>query len=235
MHSSRRALSVAVAIGALGSAGASAAHAETPVEEPASFTSMYSVNANPDTIINTDGDSVPGEAGAQGMFNFRINSDLDIICYDLKTTATPPYMSPAKTATHVHEAADGTSGPPRIAFPNPSGESPMLMTSGCLQGPFTTGILVDGVDTGDGFTLKQIEADPEKFAADVHTEAFPAGAVRGQLSTMPLGGVATGGGGTATPAADTSENVGALAAVSGLSLLGAGLVVAQRRRNRIKG
>ena len=29
------------------------------------------------------------------------------------------YQSPAVTATHIHSAARGASGPPRIAFPNP--------------------------------------------------------------------------------------------------------------------
>jgi hypothetical protein len=36
-------------------------------------------------------------------------------------------------------------------------------------------------DTAEGFTLAQIEANPAGFFADVHTVAFPAGAIRGQI------------------------------------------------------
>lgn len=36
-------------------------------------------------------------------------------------------------------------------------------------------------DTGTGFSLKEIEANPSGFFADVHTATYVAGAVRGQL------------------------------------------------------
>jgi hypothetical protein len=48
-----------------------------------------------------------------------------------------------------HQAVFGRSGPPRLAFPNPTGSSPLnefgMRTSyGCLTGPFTTGVLANG-------------------------------------------------------------------------------------------
>ena len=49
----------------------------------------------------------------------------------------------AKTVTHIHRTAAGTNGPPRIAFPNPEGTGRALTNSGCLQGPFTTGLTGD--------------------------------------------------------------------------------------------
>lgn len=98
---------------------------------------------------------------------------------------TGPYESPATTATHIHEAALGQAGPPRIAFPNPepadSGPEVVKRSSGCLQGPFTTGIQANGQDTGTGFTLAQIEANPAGFFTDSHTAAFVPGVVRAQL------------------------------------------------------
>lgn len=97
---------------------------------------------------------------------------------------TGAYQSPAKTATHVHEAPKGRAGPPRIAFPNPTGDGYKRTSYGCLQGPFTTGILANGVDTGSGFKVSQIEANPSGFFADVHTTKFVAGAVRGQLEKL---------------------------------------------------
>jgi hypothetical protein len=186
------------------------ANAETEVAEPSSFTSAFTVMATPDQVLNADGVATPGPAGAAGTFDFRVNSELDIICYDITVSGiSGDYMSPAKTATHIHEAVTGKAGPPRIAFPNPApiGDGPRT-SSGCLQGPFTTGIVNDGVDTGEGFTLAELEANAAGFAADTHTVANPAGAVRGQLSQVPVGGVQTGGGGAAAAVGSGASSIG---------------------------
>lgn len=226
-----------VALGGAAAVGlvmiAPAAHAETEVAEPASFTSAFTVMATPDQVINNDGVAVPGQPGAAGTFTFRINSDLEIICYDITLTGVSgDYQSPAKTATHIHQAAVGQPGPPRIAFPNPTpvGDGPRT-SSGCLQGPFTTGILANGVDTGEGFTLDQIEANAAGFTGDSHTVEYAAGVVRGQLSQVPVGGVDTGAGGAVTSGdAITIASATATAAAGALGLLAAlGFVVRRRR------
>jgi hypothetical protein len=96
---------------------------------------------------------------------------------------TGDYMSPAKTATHIHEAAVGKAGPPRLAFPNPKGPDHRRVSYGCLTGPFTTGVnSTAGVDTGASFHVSQIVANPSGFFTDSHTVAYSAGAVRGQLA-----------------------------------------------------
>lgn len=217
-----------VAVGVL--AVGTPAQAETEVPEPSSFTSAYTVMATPDQVINNDGVATPGQEGATGTFTFRINSDQDIICYDITLEGVSgDYQSPAKTATHIHQAQAGQPGPPRIAFPNPApvGDGPRT-SSGCLQGPFTTGVMVDGVDSGEGFTLAQIEADPSGFTGDSHTVTSPAGVVRGQLTSVPVGGVPTGGGGTASTGMDAAGVT--IAAVGVAGLLGGLGVVAYRRR-----
>jgi hypothetical protein len=231
----------ALAGGALVFGAATPAFAETEVAEPSSFTSAFTVMATPDQVLNTDGVATPGPAGATGIFDFRVNSELDIICYDITVSGiSGDYQSPAKTATHIHQAVAGKAGPPRIAFPNPApiGDGPRT-SSGCLQGPFTTGVVANGADTGTGFTLAQLEADAAGFAADTHTVANPAGAVRGQLSQVPVGGVQTGGGGAAAAPAlavpVTSDASGATAgaitaALLGAAGLGAALLVSVRRR-----
>lgn len=205
------------------------AHAETEVAEPSTFTSAFTVMATPDQVINNDGVAAPGQDGATGTFTFRINSELDIICYDIRLEGVSgDYQSPAKTATHIHEAAVGKPGPPRIAFPNPApvGDGPRT-SSGCLQGPFTTGVEANGADTGNGFRLSQIEANPAGFTGDSHTVANPAGVVRGQLTAIPVGGVDTGAGGTA----DASSTVlGASAAVGAIGLSLAASALWMRRR-----
>jgi hypothetical protein len=242
------------------------AAAETAVPEPERFTSAFVVNATPDQVIGTDGATpAPGEDGATGTFEFRINSDLEIICYDITLTGvTGDYQSMAKTSTHIHEAAIGAGGPPRIAFPDPApvdGDEALRTSSGCLQGPFTTGIVNDGVDTGDGFTLAQIEANPAGFTGDAHTANFVPGVVRGQLTAVdlpvepePAPEPVTPEPGTPAPQPESGEDDGAddgadgsdtLAEtgvepgqIAGLTLgglaiaAGAGLLIARRRAQR---
>jgi hypothetical protein len=98
------------------------------------------------------------------------------------------YSSPAVTATHIHEAVRGRAGPPRIAFPNPVSRTNVSLDEfswrysvGCLTGPFRTGVLANGTDTGVNFTIAKLEQNLEGFFADTHTVEFPAGAIRGQI------------------------------------------------------
>jgi len=222
---------VAGAAGALALTAVGPAAAETEVPRPATFTSAFTAMATPDMVINNDGVATPGEPGASGTFTYMINSDTEVICYDISLTGvTPPYQSPAKTATHIHQGDAGQAGPPRIAFPNPEDDgSGTLTSSGCLQGPFTTGVVANGADTGAGFTLDQIEADPSAFFTDTHTAAFAAGAVRGQLTAIPVGGVETGAGGTSVLADDGSTGT-VVGLVGGSALLAAGGALLLRRR-----
>lgn len=84
-------------------------------------------------------------------------------------------MSPATLkAVYLHVSS--------IAFPNPEPVSKHTRTSvGCMKGPFKTGVVTDGVDSGDGFTLSMIEANPALFFTDTHSSLAVPGAVRGQL------------------------------------------------------
>ncbi|CZT44560.1 uncharacterized protein RSE6_04746 [Rhynchosporium secalis] len=143
------------------------------------------IAANPENVVNGT-EATGGLAGATGVFNFGIHSALDMICYNITLhNFQGEFSSPANTATHIHEAALGASGPPRIAFPNPepvNGDLAIRNSVGCLKGPFLTGVLVEGVDSGEGFHVDKIEANPSAFMADTHSSLALAGAVRGQLS-----------------------------------------------------
>lgn len=104
-----------------------------------------------------------------------------------------------------------------------------------MQGPFTTGLTPAGADadSGTGFTLDQIEANPAGFAADTHTVDFSAGAVRGQLTQIPVGSVATGGGGSALAAASDSAGSSVVPVVGAVALGAmaiAGTTLVARRR-----
>ncbi|KAL7417648.1 hypothetical protein BDY24DRAFT_411613 [Mrakia frigida] len=150
------------------------------------FTSTYAAYATPDQVVNGSQVSVPGEPGAWGTFKFGINAPEELICWNITAYISGNYSSPAVTATHIHQAVYGRSGPPRLAFKNPTITSPVddfgrRVSFGCMQGPFTTGVLANGTDTASGFSLAQIEANPPGFFADTHTSKFVAGAIRGQL------------------------------------------------------
>jgi hypothetical protein len=70
-------------------------------------------------------------------------------------------------AAHIHRAPAGVNGPIVVPLtPPPSGDPGT--SSGCVPG------LAAGLVTA-------IRANPEQFYVNVHTAAFPAGAVRGQL------------------------------------------------------
>lgn len=150
-----------------------------------SFTSMQAINAVPEEVVNGT-DPTGGLAGASGTFHFGINSAMNMICYNITLhNFQGEFDSPATTATHIHEAAKGASGPPRIAFPNPepvSADAVVRNSAGCLKGPFTTGVMVEGKDSGEGFHVNMIEANPAAFMADTHSSLALPGAVRGQLS-----------------------------------------------------
>ncbi|KAH7397415.1 hypothetical protein BKA66DRAFT_454315 [Pyrenochaeta sp. MPI-SDFR-AT-0127] len=149
------------------------------------FTSMHEIQATPDQVVNGT-EPTGGIAGASGVFNFGINTGANMICYNITLhNFQGDFESPAHTATHIHEAARGASGPPRIAFPNPepvNGDVNVRNSAGCLKGPFLTGVMVEGRDSGENFHVDQIEANPAAFMADTHSSVALPGAVRGQLA-----------------------------------------------------
>ncbi|EME44413.1 hypothetical protein DOTSEDRAFT_172597 [Dothistroma septosporum NZE10] len=149
------------------------------------FTSVFKVKATPDQVRNGT-TSTGGLPGAGGYYELALNSEKNFICYRIRLShfGNANYSSPADTATHIHEAVRGLSGPPRIAFPNPAyeGSGEDRFSIGCQSAPFQTGVNVSGIDTGCGFNVMQIEQNPAGFFADVHTDNAVPGAVRGQLA-----------------------------------------------------
>lgn len=194
-------LGTAVLLGAMAIAPAAAQDHDHdgphPADEPASFTSMFSIGASAEEVV------AGGEPGATGRFDLRLDAESDTICFDIALDGvTPPYESPANTATHIHEGDAGVVGPPRVVFPDPdmNGDG-TLTSSGCITGPWMTGVGPDdGGDHGDEFSVAQLEADPSAFYVDTHTTEYPDGAVRGQFGTpLPAGGMDTGDGSALLP------------------------------------
>ncbi|KAM4065766.1 hypothetical protein HRG_010519 [Hirsutella rhossiliensis] len=89
------------------------------------------------------------------------------------------------TATHIHEAPTGKSGPPGLINRSPQPRGPggwMWASYGCVKGPFLIGFMASGEDTGAGCHIRKIEKNPAAFLADVHSSKAVPGAARGQLS-----------------------------------------------------
>ena len=79
------------------------------------FDAQYTVKATPEQVIASTGEAAPGQPGAVGLFRYGINIAQNTICYNITLSGvTGEYKSPAATATHIHEAAAGKAGPPRI-------------------------------------------------------------------------------------------------------------------------
>jgi hypothetical protein len=70
------------------------------------------------------------------------------------------------TAAHIHEASAGVNGPIRITLATPAAGNPGQV-SGCVA-------------VGEAIRNK-LRNSPGKFYVNVHTIAFPDGALRGQL------------------------------------------------------
>ncbi|EON69419.1 hypothetical protein W97_08679 [Coniosporium apollinis CBS 100218] len=155
-----------------------------PMNVPFTFTNTYSVVATPDQVVNGT-TPTGGLPGSSGLYLLGLNTDTNTICYNITIyNFRGEYQSLAITATHLHEAARGASGPPRIAFPNPVATSDpnVRNTVGCQTGPFRTGVMPGGVDTGAAFHVRQIVANPAGFFCDAHSSLAVPGAFRGQIA-----------------------------------------------------
>ena len=100
----------------------------------------------------------PGAPGGSGTAEITLNQGQAEVCFHI-TVATIDTI----TAAHIHSGAVGTNGPVVVNF-NP---------------------VVNGLDncvSADPALMKTIRQNPEAFYINVHTKAFPAGAIRGQLS-----------------------------------------------------
>lgn len=97
----------------------------------------------------------PGPQGATGTAKVVIDMAAKNLCYELtwsKETGEP-------NSGHIHKGGKGLSGPIAVNF---------------------KGLPKDCVNADEG-VLKQIAADPAGHYVNLHTNAYPTGAIRGQL------------------------------------------------------
>lgn len=104
----------------------------------------------------------PGDPDASGHAAFTLNQGLGTICFDLSWAD----IDGTVTAAHIHPAPAGTAGP--VAVP---------LFTGPLAGTDSAAGCVDV----EPDLVKAIRKDPAAYYVNVHSTAFPPGAIRGQL------------------------------------------------------
>ncbi len=108
------------------------------------------------------GENEVGHEGAGEDASGDFTAELDLangrMCYLLEVAGLDDFA-----AAHVHEGAKGKNGPPVVTLE--------------LAGDKGDDVCTDV----DAEVLKKIVKNPDRYYVNVHTTAFPAGAVRGQL------------------------------------------------------
>lgn len=119
---------------------------------------------------------VPGPGDAAGSALFIFTAGQQRLCYALVTRN----LSTTPVAAHIHTGAAGVAGPIAVALGTPAGVNSAEAT--CIT------VVPDAQQTPANQTMvltqteeSAIIATPAGFYANVHTQASPAGAVRGQL------------------------------------------------------
>jgi hypothetical protein len=112
------------------------------------------------------------DADPDGRGGFTAIIDGDQFCYGLTATNLdhPPGTPRALTGAHIHRGNAGENGPIVISLSPPAPGDPGT-SSACV--------------TADPALLQQILRSPSQFYVNVHTTAFPGGAIRDQLTRGP--------------------------------------------------
>jgi hypothetical protein len=115
------------------------------------------------TATLTGAAEVPSRGDPDGTGTATVNLDVSKgeVCYEV---AVQKLDRPS--AMHIHEAEAGRSGPVVVPLSTPTATD--TTTTGCVN--------------ADSTLLGRIAAQPADFYVNVHTDAYPQGAVRGQLS-----------------------------------------------------
>lgn len=100
----------------------------------------------------------PGDPDGWGKARISIDDSANRICTDLEVRDID-----AVTAAHIHRGAAGVAGPPVIELDPPDD------------------VDSDDCDDASDLLVDEIRNNPSGFYVNVHTGAFPDGAIRGQI------------------------------------------------------
>jgi hypothetical protein len=108
----------------------------------------------------------PGDGDGEGGARVRIDIPDRRICYGISVRR----IDLPAIGAHIHRGRAGVAGPVKVTLNNPTRVD-------------TTGLgLSFGCETGlSKALLRRIRSNPPGFYVNIHTSAYPDGAVRGQL------------------------------------------------------
>jgi len=109
----------------------------------------------------TEGDS-PGDPDGSGTASIVIDPEAGTACWDLTAEGIEPV-----TQSHIHIGAEGESGDVVVPLDVDGFEG---TSEGCTE------------PMEDAAVLQEIVDDPAGYYVNLHTEDFPAGAIRGNLA-----------------------------------------------------
>lgn len=104
----------------------------------------------------------PGDPDGNGTVEIRVVPRSGSVCWNLYARAIGP-----ATAAHIHRGGAGVNGPPVLALTTPDANG---RSQGCAV-----------VDRG---LAREMGYAPQEFYVNVHSEALPQGAIRGQLRSV---------------------------------------------------
>jgi CHRD domain len=154
-----RYLTVAALVGALSVVLATAAIGakKSPPPKPKTF---FAVMLGKNEVSPTTGKKGAGDRNGRGGATAVIDGNKFCFGIVVRNLGQP-------IAAHVHKGRPGVNGPIRIPLTAPSSGDPGA-SSGC-------------VTVSDSALLAAIQRNPSKYFFNVHTTAFPNGAIRGQI------------------------------------------------------
>jgi CHRD domain-containing protein len=105
----------------------------------------------------------PGDANASGTALITLNQGQGEVCFELSWAG----IDGTVTAAHIHVGGATVAGP--VVVP--------LFVDAALPGTDSA----SGCVSASEELIKAIRHDPENYYVNIHSDVFPAGAVRGQL------------------------------------------------------
>lgn len=107
----------------------------------------------------------PGDPDGDGMADITLDATRGRVCFDLSWRRIGKPI-----AAHIHRGPAGVAGPVKVLFfetPTPLPSS-ITEVKGCVRGV-------------DSALIQRIVDNPARFYVNIHTRAYPDGAIRGQL------------------------------------------------------
>jgi CHRD domain len=154
------AVAAAVATGAFaGAAKKPPPHVKAQGKAKVDSRALFAVLTGRKEVDATNGRRGAGDPDGRGSFTAIVDGDK--LCFGITVTNLD---QPA--AAHIHKARRNQNGPIVVPLTQPTAGDPGA-ASGCV--------------TVDAALAQAILKNPHKYYANVHTTAFPNGAVRGQL------------------------------------------------------